>query len=347
MLVTILIPTHNRPAYLRRAAEFYSAVYLHGIRIHVVDSSDGDSALENARTAERFRHVMDYRPAPNVAFYDKIEQALESLPSDFVVVSADDDFHNPTACVEAAEFLHNNPDFAVAHGRAFSAHETAGHCDLHPYHQNGVVAATAAARMSWHLGHYCPTFYSVHRKQQTISNMRLARTHATEEKFGELLPSCASLVAGKSKLLDTPFMLRQGGNQATSSDSRIPWESYIAMERFARDYAAFAAALADEIARSDRVPAAEAEAAVDRASAVFLQRFPSADFRSQAPERIRRFYPSRLSKLRRALFGDRARQRTVQSTHVLPADRFSEAALGDTLRQAMRLIAKHPFGIAV
>ena len=330
MLVTLLIPTHDRPKYLRRAAEFYGAVDLHGVRVHVVDSSDGESALQNARTMESFGHVMDYQAAPNVPFYEKIEQALLSLSSDFVALSADDDFHNPAACMEAAKFLLNNPDFAVAHGTAVSAYEAGGNCDLHPYHQNGVLSETASERMAWHLGHYCPTFYSVHRKEQAIRNMRLARTHATEEKFGELLPSCASLVAGKSKLLDTPFMLRQGGNQAASSDSRIPWESYIEMERFSRDYAAFAAALAEEVAIADNVPVARAAELVDRAFAEFLQRFPSEEFRSRAPARIRRFYPSRLSMLYHALtalFGNQAKQRRPinRSTHALPSAAFSEA----------------------
>jgi glycosyltransferase domain-containing protein len=175
MLITIVIPTHNRSALLRRAIEFYSQAELGHVRVCVVDSSEGEELTRNERLLSRAPFVQHLKYT-GLSFPAKLEAALGTLQCQFVAISGDDDFHDPKACVEAARFLRENHGFALGHGFSFAAIvEDSGACTLHNYHQSEICSEAAVDRLMYHLAHYCPTFYSVHRREQALKNMRLVK----------------------------------------------------------------------------------------------------------------------------------------------------------------------------
>ena len=81
--LTILIPTHERSSVLFRAIEYYSS--FQDIRIIILDSSKNTLSVNLPNNCS-------YLHLPNVSFGEKLNMGASMVDTEFVVVSADDDF---------------------------------------------------------------------------------------------------------------------------------------------------------------------------------------------------------------------------------------------------------------
>ncbi len=216
-MLTLVIVTRNRPAYVARALSYYRQQrFTHPIL--VADSSD---PLPQAQLAAVVRalspslHLEHRLYPPDSRMEAKLVDALQHVRTRYVVISGDDDFLVPGAVDEAVHFLHQHPDYAVVHGHALAftlstpnAYGTIAWIGLFP--QNSVELADSAARFQRHLANYCATFDSVERTASALEHWQL-ELELTDANFGELLPSCLSLIQGKSKKLERLFLIKQGG----------------------------------------------------------------------------------------------------------------------------------------
>src|SRR5437868_14967163 len=85
--LTVVVITHNRPAFLRRALQFYSPL---PCRIIVLDSST--QASEGI--ADAFPSV-DYLHLPQFGYWDaqaKVVYGIDQVTTPYIVFAADDDF---------------------------------------------------------------------------------------------------------------------------------------------------------------------------------------------------------------------------------------------------------------
>jgi glycosyltransferase domain-containing protein len=106
--ITLLIPTHNRPAYLSRILEYYQ---YNKIKIVIVDSS-----------VKMYEDV----PGDHVSYFHlqgiplprKIAYGLDKVTTKFVLLCADDDFILPSAILKCVSFLEENKSYASAQGNA-------------------------------------------------------------------------------------------------------------------------------------------------------------------------------------------------------------------------------------
>ena len=83
-LLTVVLITHNRPAFLRRAVKYYSSL---PCRIMVLDSTPD-------RPEGDFSSV-DYHHVPQFAYWGmqaKLAYGVEQLTTPYMVLAADDDF---------------------------------------------------------------------------------------------------------------------------------------------------------------------------------------------------------------------------------------------------------------
>lgn len=106
--ITLVIPTHNRHAYLTRILESYKPF---DIKIIIADSSEikyESSCLDRL-------HVQ-YVHTPNLNPFRKVENILNFVVTKYIVLCADDDFIFPNSIVSAIDFLEKNADYVSTHG---------------------------------------------------------------------------------------------------------------------------------------------------------------------------------------------------------------------------------------
>ena len=111
---TIIIPTFNRPEYLRRLLGYYARDGLDiNCKIVIVDSSSEKNKSTNKETIHYFSNLdvlyLD-NFSENIHPYIKQLFALGQVDTEYCVVCPDDDFILIDAINQAVDFFEKNPD---------------------------------------------------------------------------------------------------------------------------------------------------------------------------------------------------------------------------------------------
>ena len=161
---TLLIPTFNRSAHLRRLLG-YLAARRFAYPIRVLDSSAGDALAQNRETVARggLDIVHDvYDPATPI--HKKIGLAIASVESTYCSLCADDDVLFTDELNALFDVLDANPNLVVAHGYYvnFKAGEDfdVWYTD---YSAPSIVAEDALKRIVEQMSDYQAIFYGIHR----------------------------------------------------------------------------------------------------------------------------------------------------------------------------------------
>ncbi len=122
--VSVLIPTMNRPGFLRRALAYYTLAGFKGTVV-VGDSSQGSARMEVEGILEGvsgpFRLVHGYFSPAEFAHDGMVMKALVDMAdTSYVVYSGDDDFITPGGMRACAGFLDENPAYGGARGHRVS-----------------------------------------------------------------------------------------------------------------------------------------------------------------------------------------------------------------------------------
>ena len=276
--LTLVVPTYNRPRRLRRLLEYYrEANWNH--QIVVVDSSANGGATENARTVEELGNDLELRyetVATEWVGLRKLVYGVSIIRTPYVVFCADDDILVPTSVELCCSFLRDNSDFAAAMGKNVFFSVTTNSDDgewsfkiLWAQSPPSLEVSSPTARLSQHLADYRPTFYAVHRRQQVLENFEKTHRQNVPGRFGELLPSCLTVLQGKIKRFDVPYALREfheGQASATDED----WDALILGSELASRYAQFRGCLVEQLVTIGETDEFRANEAVDRATLAFL-----------------------------------------------------------------------------
>lgn len=110
-LLTVVLITHNRPAFLRRAVQFYSVL---PCRILVLDSS-----TQGAQGIGEHLPTVDYHHLPQFGYWGiqaKLAYGVEQVNTPYMVFAADDDFLVHGALGDSVAFLEANQDYGMCHG---------------------------------------------------------------------------------------------------------------------------------------------------------------------------------------------------------------------------------------
>jgi glycosyltransferase domain-containing protein len=163
--LTLVLLTHDRPAYLKRALQYYQ--HFAG-RILVLDSS----AIGQAALASQFPGT-DYRHVPQFGYHAlqaKLAYGAAQVGTPFMAFVADDDFTLQAGLASALAFLEANPDYGMCQGYSLSYRASAGTVFYHRRDRKvpeDCAQASAPARLSAYLQHYLPTLYAVTRTELT------------------------------------------------------------------------------------------------------------------------------------------------------------------------------------
>lgn len=279
-MLSLIIPTYNRPHFLKRLLRYFQQQEF-PYRIVVADSSSAPACDANLSIVASLRNNLSirYEKYPfEIHLALKIAQALSGVDSKYAVICADDDFLVPKAIELCVRFLEANSDYSIAHGRAvrlkYKSIETRGdHNDLriNAYPQCDIGHNDPGVRLQKHLANYSATFYSVHRRSDLMRNMQLSYDNSIDCRFGEVLPSCLSIIQGKAKRLDILYMVRQSVRDSTKmAIARPSWPLLFTSDDFSKSYVQFRDCLAEELMSTNDLSMMETKDIVNHAFLSFM-----------------------------------------------------------------------------
>ena len=205
-LFTLVLITHNRPAFLRRALQFYSTL---PCRILVLDSSavalDGAAAVAD---------TIDYRHLPQFGYWGiqaKLVYGVEQVTTPYMVFASDDDFLLHGALTESVDFLEANPDYGLCHGYCLMYLTHANYVQYYRRDkkvQEDYNAEQGQDRVLDYMGQYIPPFYAVQRTS-LLRDWYEAMPEDTIFQWQEIGHVYYMLARAKARILPTPYVVRE------------------------------------------------------------------------------------------------------------------------------------------
>ncbi len=104
--LVIIVPTYNRPNYLKRVIRYYSSF---PCKVFICDSS-------NERAVVKTSENIIYRWVPESTFYQKILDVINETSVRFYALSPDDDFLKEETLIECYKILKSDDEYSMATG---------------------------------------------------------------------------------------------------------------------------------------------------------------------------------------------------------------------------------------
>ncbi|MNB83772.1 N-glycosyltransferase [compost metagenome] len=204
--LTVVLMSHERPAFLRRAARFYSGL---PCRILVLDSStEGQPSL-----AGQFENV-DYQHVPQFGYWGvraKLAFGVEQVTTPFMVFAADDDFHVHDALRAAVAFMQANPDYGLCHGYSMmylSQPNSVSYFRRDKKVCEDYSSEHAEERVLDYMHQYLPPFYAVQRTD-LVRDWYQVMPQDTSFQWQEIGHTYYMLARGKARILPIPYVVRE------------------------------------------------------------------------------------------------------------------------------------------
>lgn len=333
--VTILVPSHGRPALLARALAFYADS---GLPVVAADSSPEPLDARLVPPNARYLHT------PATGYARKVRQALAQARTPYLAMAADDMLLSRSGVLACAAFLDAHPDHASAHGRQFQASRRGAELLLDASYPRDfamhIQGEDPVARLLEVFDVYSPTYYSVQRAENWQPVFAESLDGLAFYACRELLSAMLAAVNGKHAVLPVAYVLREDvpSVQKRSRDSieKLPLlpDGPPRLERFAGHVAA-------HLAQAACLAVPEARSYVDAALALFLER--------ECPPRRRKPFwrklPKYAERLAAAFSPGRARRQLeradAERAARLAAHLDHPPALGPEDRAELRRLAAH------
>jgi len=282
---TILIPTYNRPNYLRRLLGYYNK-FGENYNMIIADSSSDENKKLNKNTISKFSklnifYIDKYSPTvnPSVDLNQKVLDAINQVKTKYSVLCADDDFITPNGINKSVDFLENNPDFTVTHGYYISFYLKADErgqqqfCWSPIYLHESIAFPDPKSRLTRHLSNYSlPTLYAVHRTDFLKMIFKGTLKSTNDGRFGELLPSMLALIHGKMKCLDMLYNARESipGSAGRTFKNLI---NFIKDGTYDEKYAKFRDCLAMYLSKKSQLDIEESKRVLDNAMSAYMKKY--------------------------------------------------------------------------
>jgi len=202
-LLTVVLITHNRPAFLRRAVKYYSSL---PCRIMVLDST--------AERPEGDFCAVDYHHVPQFAYWGmqaKLAYGVEQLTTPYMVLAADDDFILHDSLAESVGFLQANPDYGMCHGYCMMYLTLGGGVSYYRRDkkvQEDYASERAQDRVVDYMSQYIPPFYAVTRTD-LMKTWHSALPPGTSFQWQEIGHVYFLLASAKARILPIPYVVRE------------------------------------------------------------------------------------------------------------------------------------------
>lgn len=278
--VSIIIPTYNRPAYLRRILDYYNDCGK-DFNIIVADSSSNENKRLNKRIIQGFPNINisylnDY--PPELRWFHKVADAVNHVEEKYCVLCADDDFVTPNGINQSVDFLEKNPDFTVAHGYYIGFYlktDEEGNQQFYwkpAYSHESITFSDPKLRLNYHLSNYSQlTIYGVHRADFLKVILEETAKFTDDDRFGELLPSMLTLIYGKMKCLDVLYGAREVlPNSGGRTSKRL--NDFFREGTYNEKYARFRDCLSTHLSKQSQLDIKESKKVVDDAMSAYMKK---------------------------------------------------------------------------
>ena len=214
-LLTVVLITHNRPAFLRRAVKYYSDL---PCKIMVLDSSP--ERPEGDFSAVEYHHV------PQFAYWGmqaKLAYGVEQLTTQYMVLAADDDFILHDSLAESVGFLQDNPDYGMCHGYCLMYLTLAGGVSYYRRDkkvQEDYCSEQAQERVIDYMSQYIPPFYAVTRTD-LMKTWHSALPPGTSFQWQEIGHVYFLLASAKARILPIPYVVREINYGASEHSTEV------------------------------------------------------------------------------------------------------------------------------
>jgi glycosyltransferase domain-containing protein len=284
--VSIIIPTYNRPNYLKRLLEYYSKFGgdKSSFNIIVADCSSDESKKKNKETIDSFPdlkilHLSAY--AETIKIYHQVADSLNRVQSRYCLICADDDFITPNGIKQSIEFLENNPDFIATHGLYINFRfqddrrkETRFRWRSIHFSTFSIESKDAKSRLEYHSANLVSTFFAVYRTEylkMIYEELLRSKVAAGNPIFGEWFITILTLTYGKLKSLDILYCARDANTPRANPVQLL--HTMIKDGTYDEEYARFRDYLATHISRQSQLDIEESMELVDKTMSVYLEKY--------------------------------------------------------------------------
>jgi glycosyltransferase domain-containing protein len=217
-LLTVVLVTHNRPAFARRAVKFYSTL---PCRILLLDSStritDGIDGVYPS---------VDYQHVPQFGYQGlraKLDYGVQQVTTPYMVFAADDDFLVHDAIQASVSFLESNPDYGMCHGYCLMYLTLAS--SVCYYRRDKKVcedysSERAEDRVLDFMQQYIPPFYAVHRVE-LLRDWYTVMPQNTSFEWQEIGHAYYMLASAKARMLPIPYVVREVNYLASEHKTEV------------------------------------------------------------------------------------------------------------------------------
>jgi glycosyltransferase domain-containing protein len=279
---TIIIPTYNRPGYLKRLLSYYKDFHI-PYNIIITDGSSEDIKKANRETVSLFDTAkilhLDHYPH-ETGLYERLFDAAKQAGTKYSVICADDDFITPNGLIQSVAFLEANPDYSVAHGKYIGFRREDNKRGEKSFYWTNASSAESiifddpAKRLLLHLSEYdVPTFYAVHKTELLKMMLEETLPFVGDYVFSELLPSMLALIYGKMKCLDSWYYARNAGSVRLYSVPSML--DYMRKGTYKAQYALFRKCLATHLSRQAQLNLETSGEIVDKAMEAYMSKYNS------------------------------------------------------------------------
>lgn len=293
--IAIIIPTYNRPSYLKRVLGYYSGCKIN-YKIIITDSSSSGNKKQNKEIIKHFPdlNILHFSAYPiNIDPNRKIFYALDHIKSRYCVICADDDFITPNGISQSVDFLENHPDFTVAQGHYINfllktKRRKPRFYWMSAYHlSESNIFGGPEKRLFKHLANYSiTTFYGVHRTDFLKMIFRESLKFTDDSNFGELLLSMLTSIYGKMKCLDILYAAREKIPNSGGQTSKNMYD-FIKEGSYNEKYNKFKNCLAAHLSKQSQLNIEESKKIIDNAMSEYLKRCAPNDFRHFLRDKVK------------------------------------------------------------
>lgn len=235
-MLTIVVPTYNRPVELERLVDFIRNCSEH-INILILDGSFDSICQKNQSTSKKYTNIEYHKFPSSLHLGLRLMEGLKKVKTPFMAFCGDDDFIFPGAAIECAAFLQSNSDYSAAIGKVWSMTYSS-----RPIFRNGIALnkdlefgsrfnQKEFIQRSFFYFAYTyigsiPLFYSVRRTEQTLKAFSKVTCDMKYSSM-EVLTNCLLLIDGKVAKLPNAFGIRDYSSVATRNPEREGASAYI------------------------------------------------------------------------------------------------------------------------
>lgn len=224
--ITCMIPTHNRPQFLRRLFHYYQQSPP-GYPFLVVDSSAPQGAAENQVIISQLPSSLNVSYAHfDRNIIDKCVGGLQLITTPLVAMCADDDLLFSDAVDRCIEFLLANPDYASAMGRTAELRPKLPAWCCRVLKGYDIEQSNPFDRCRQLASNWFTNFYGVYRTEIILKNFEVTAACTNSlinYNIPEMLLSQLSVLRGKFKLIPQMYSLmeRHDSNAATAMRHKL------------------------------------------------------------------------------------------------------------------------------